>query len=86
MLGDVHYFFIPIHRYLQVTLPNAFKRKQSVEVLQVTFIRMILPESFPLLSACHCRKRKQKLTVVRLHAIEGPMPPTVVFALNISNK
>ena len=44
--------------YLQVTAPFAFIRKHGVELkpaalLQVTGIRMILPDSVPLLSASH---------------------------------
>ena len=43
--------------YLQVTAPFAFIRKHGVDVeralLQVIGIRMILPDSVPLLSASH---------------------------------
>ena len=44
--------------YLQVTVPFAFIRKHGVELepatlVQVMGIRMILPDSFPLLSASH---------------------------------
>ena len=43
--------------YLQVTVPFAFIRKHGVDVeralLQVIGIRMILPDSVPLLSAFH---------------------------------
>ena len=43
--------------YLQVTVPSAFIRKHGVDVeralVQVIGIRMILPDSVPLLSAFH---------------------------------
>ena len=44
---------IKVTIYLQIIDPNALKRKQPVEAPQVTFKRMILPDSIRCVSGFH---------------------------------